>query len=1232
MVTTLSESIRRYFHGSSISSTLDANIRFQLDVVDEILHEEIEEEEEHFMQENPEEWLEDEEEFPEDVELSICPAPPALVKSLKTEVYQSEDDGRRHPLPSWYYELHAPTITIVSPESTNTPSPSQVSIDFQYSLDVRRSGSVVRPLNTESIVYRKDASVFCDARSAERAINEMFFSTPSQWFASSFWRVQMALDIAARIFVVVSNICNARQDVALISFVLFVTKVVHVIVLPGGRPDHVEVILNTTDNMAFQQSFEAAHLVGSVPPTPLELLDSLVTEECAAAEDGRRPPPSWHYELHTPTITIVSPVATSTPPPSKVSIDFQFSSEIWCNNTIVGPLYTESAVHMKDVSAFCDARSAVRAIDDMFLSAPSWWLPPPIWRVSTVRKIAKSIFAVVSDIHHEFSNIRQDVTLISFVLVVTKKSTMFPIVKINPFNDDSHWYYVLHEPIQVRGARNLSITTLPPFRVLTIRLLFATKTIFWTFMPGSTLPNVRIQRVPTETKESTININSFTNQFSIDQAIDSMFMNTATGRTFSRERRSWMVMTLSKSIQHYFRSSNSTLDANIIFKLKVVDEIHRSSLFEDGEHLMQDLQEEFSEDVELSICPAPPALVESLKTEVYQSEDADQAIYSMFMNTMTGRSLSPERRLWMVTTLSESIRRYFHCSMISSTSTLDANIVFQLDFDEMDGSFLREEAEEEEEEEDHFRRHLQEESFEDHEEEFFKYVELSICPVAPLALVENLKTEVYQSEDGEDGRRPPPSWHYELHTPTITIVSPVATSPPSPSKVFVDFQFSSEIWCNNTIVGPLYTESAVHMKDVSAFCDARSAVRAIDDMFLSAPSWWLPPPIWRVPTVCKIAKSIFAVIQVRGSRNLSITTLPLSPTLTMRLFFATRTIFWTSPAGSTSTNVQMHRVPTETKEFTININSFTNGFSADQAIYSMFMNTTTGRAFSWERRLGTVMTLSESIRHYLHSSNSNLDANIIFELDVVDEIHRSSLYEDGEHLRQDLQEDSFEDHEEEFSEDTTMFPVVGINPFNDDSHWYYALHEPMQVSGARSLSITSLPPTPSFTIRLLFATQIINWTMPGSTLPTESKVFTMDIKSFTNRFSADQAIYSMFMNTMTGRSLSPERRLWMVTTLSESIRRYFHCSMISSTSTLDANIVFQLDVDEMDGSFLHEEVEEEEEEEVHFRRHLQEESFEDHEEEFFKYVELSICPVAPPALVENLKKEVYQSEDGEGDA
>ncbi|KAJ0970770.1 hypothetical protein J5N97_018729 [Dioscorea zingiberensis] len=209
-----------------------------------------------------------------------------------------------------------------------------------------------------------------------------------------------------------------------------------------------------------------------------------------------------------------------------------------------------------------------------------------------------------------------------------------------------------------------------------------------------------------------------------------------------------------------------------------------------------------------------------------------------------------------------------------------------------------------------------------------------------------------------------------------------------------------------------------------------------------------------------------------------------------------------------------------------------------------------------------------------------------------------------------------------------MFSIVRRNPFNDGSHWYYELQGPIDVRDAPSLSIDTLPPLPSLIVSLIFSTQTIFCTRPGPGLvraqpprPIETREFTMDIKSFTNQSSADLDIYYMFMDTMTGRSLSPQRRLWMVTTLSESIRRYFHGSSISST--LDANIIFQLDVvDEI----LHEEIEEEE----HFMQENPEEWLEDEEEEFPDDVEYlsTICP-APPALVESLKTEVYQS-DQEG--
>ncbi|KAJ0987477.1 hypothetical protein J5N97_005833 [Dioscorea zingiberensis] len=153
-------------------------------------------------------------------------------------------DGH-HPPTSWRCELRGPTITInldpVSPEATNPPAPSQVSIDFQRSLEIRCTGlhgnTIVGQLDTKSVVYRKDASVFCDARSAESAIDEMFFSTPPWWFDPSIWRAQMVHDIAARIFAMVSYIYSVPQNVALISFVLVVTRKDNGDVRKAKRPD-----------------------------------------------------------------------------------------------------------------------------------------------------------------------------------------------------------------------------------------------------------------------------------------------------------------------------------------------------------------------------------------------------------------------------------------------------------------------------------------------------------------------------------------------------------------------------------------------------------------------------------------------------------------------------------------------------------------------------------------------------------------------------------------------------------------------------------------------------------------------------------------------------------------------------------------------------------------------------------------------------------------------------------
>ncbi|KAJ0970798.1 hypothetical protein J5N97_018757 [Dioscorea zingiberensis] len=332
--------------------------------------------------------------------------------------------------------------------------------------------------------------------------------------------------------------------------------------------------------------------------------------------------------------------------------------------------------------------------------------------------------------------------------------------------------------MDARSLSNIATHPPPPPPSLTICLIFATRTIFYT-RSGSISDYMTPQ--PTESKVFTMDINSFTNQFSASEAINSMFMNTMTGSSFSLERRLWLATTISQTI----RCQVFTLDADHFFHLEVVDETVEYLLHEDieqaEEHFRQDLQEEssfedheveeFYEDVQyLSFCPAPPALVESLKTELYQSDQegeaekcmicleelvarVDQQIRFMFMNTTTGFSWSPERRFWTVATLSESIRHYLH----HSNSTLDANIIFQLDVvDEMDEMDEMDE-EIEEEEEEHFMQEIseewledEEESFEDHEEEeFSEDLELSICQAAPPALVKSLKTELYQQSDQE---------------------------------------------------------------------------------------------------------------------------------------------------------------------------------------------------------------------------------------------------------------------------------------------------------------------------------------------------------------------------------------------------------------------------------------------------------------------------------------------------
>ena len=185
----------------------------------------------------------------------------------------------------------------------------------------------------------------------------------------------------------------------------------------------------------------------------------------------------------------------------------------------------------------------------------------------------------------------------------------FGIVRQSPFSDDPDWYYILHSPSGNLDLCRLYADGPQPTPSLAIDLNFVTQTIssFRNYSDEQELPST------TETKRFMLDIREFNQRFSAEQVINSMFMNTSTGRTLSIERRRWLVSDISDHIVSFIRDGICVAYNEIFISLDVVELVQ-------DEDLNGILQESF-EDAELSDCPAPQALLESLVTEVFLDEE-----------------------------------------------------------------------------------------------------------------------------------------------------------------------------------------------------------------------------------------------------------------------------------------------------------------------------------------------------------------------------------------------------------------------------------------------------------------------------------------------------------------------------------------------------------------------------------------------------------------------------------
>ena len=103
----------------------------------------------------------------------------------------------------------------------------------------------------------------------------------------------------------------------------------------------------------------------------------------------------------------------------------------------------------------------------------------------------------------------------------------FGIVRQSPFSDDPDRYYMLHSPSGNLDLHRFYADSPPPPPSLTIDLNFVTQTIsgFRNYSNEQEVPSM------TETKRFMLHIREFNQLFSAEQVINSMFMNTSTGRT-----------------------------------------------------------------------------------------------------------------------------------------------------------------------------------------------------------------------------------------------------------------------------------------------------------------------------------------------------------------------------------------------------------------------------------------------------------------------------------------------------------------------------------------------------------------------------------------------------------------------------------------------------------------------------------------------------------------------------
>ncbi|XP_039121376.1 uncharacterized protein LOC120258097 [Dioscorea cayenensis subsp. rotundata] len=185
--------------------------------------------------------------------------------------------------------------------------------------------------------------------------------------------------------------------------------------------------------------------------------------------------------------------------------------------------------------------------------------------------------------------------------------------------------------------------------------------------------------------------------------------------------------------------------------------------------------------------------------------------------------------------------------------------------------------------------------------------------------------------------------------------------------------------------------------------------------------------------------------------------------------------------------------------------------------------------------------------------------------------------------------------------------TVRQSPFSDDPNWFYTIHRPLGNLDLSRLGPNSHPPPPSLTIDLNFGSQMIsnsiNFDEHGLILTTETKRFMLDIQEFNQRFSAELAINTMFMNTSTGAALSVERCQLMVSDIADFMLTFVRYGICAAYNDIFINLeVVDLVQDEDLNGIL---------------------------QESFEESEFSIACPASQVLLESLVTEVFLDEEEE---